>query len=237
MQPLNENVWASWHEQGWWTGDNQIKDTLFLTTEATWVTLDPWQTTTTNQWNLQRTGFYSHAQPPPQPALWVWGRWPDLSGYRRGNTCLRSRLFSNQLQVSVGQLVVRHVCCDQVKAEEECCVLGGLRVFGSVGTSRSRDTWAALSNCSPNWGFCCSWVFTRLGPGNWQPAFAVWPDARAASGGSWLGGQGHILFGLSFLWTRRQPGRGNLCMSVCGGWGRVWQEEAGSGKEAGGYFS
>ena len=186
------------------------------------------QTTITNQPNLQRTGFYSHV-PLPAPAAPYGSEAGDLIclGYRRGNTCLRSCLFSNQLQVPGGQLVVRHVCCDQVKAEEEGCVIGGLRMFRSVGTSGSRDTWAPFSNCSLNWGFCCSWVFTRLGPGNCQPAFTVWPDARAASGGSWVGGQGHIAFGLLFSGpggSQAEATSACLFVGIEGGCGKRRQE-------------
>ena len=158
---------------------------------------------------LQRTWFHSQAP------VWVWGRWSDLSGHRRGNTCLPSRSFSSQLQVSGGKLAVRRVCCDKVKAEREGCVLGSLCVFLSIGTSAFRDTWASFSNCSLDHGFSCSWVFTRLGPGNTQPSLSGqlpgWPPIAVGYGD-------RVTLSLDFF---------SLGHEV----------EAGSGRKAGRYFS
>lgn len=117
----------------------------------------------------------------------------------------------------------RRVGCDQVKAEEEGCVLGSLRVFLSIETSSSRGTWASFSNCSLDHGFDCSWIFTRQGPGNML-------HLASCQGRLWLQlamGTGSPSLWVSFLWAMRLGGRDNMCVSVCEDGGKVWPVEAG----------
>lgn len=149
----------------------------------------------TDQSNLQRTGFYSHARPPPTPP-------PRQHPHPR---CGSEGGHLICPVTGVATRVYDHACFPtSCKCLGDSSWSGMFAVIKSgpchrrpphVPVSCSRDSWAPLSSCSLNWGFCCSSVFTRLGPQNRLCCLA---RCQGSSGGRWLGGQGHTFFGLLF---------------------------------------